>query len=243
MRRRREIVFFMVAWVVALVAPALAQNAGPWKQEVAAGYSQQTGNTQNSKFTGNYEGTRKTDQDELLLKAGTLYSTQNKKMDGQKTSGSARYAPTMGDTQWYNFCKAEADHDRFASIDYRILPSVGIGYWFSDTEDWKAQADIGLGYEYTNYNTGTDDESLVLIPHGLFEKALFENSKISEDFTWYPSLEDAKVYRLRSETRFTNALSEALALRASFIEEFNTDPLGDKKKNDTQLILALVCSF
>ncbi len=214
-----------------------------WKQEVALGYTQKTGNTQSAELVSNYEGIRKAEYSELTIKAGVLYSSVNKKMDGQKYNGSARYAPDLGDTDWFAFGKFEFEHDRFAGIDYRYLPSIGAGYWMAREEDWKASGEVGVGHEYVKYIDGSDDDNVVLIPRFFAEKAIFEKAKVSEELIFYPSLEDAKKYRLRSETRFTNALSEALSLRVSFIDEFNTNPLGESKKNDTQMVLALVYGF
>ena len=222
---------------------AHAADDGLWKQEVSFGYTQKTGNTQSSELISNYESIKKADDSELTIKAGVLYSTVNKKMDGQKHNASLRYAPELGDTDWFAFGKIEAEHDRFAGIDCRYLPSVGAGYWIAREEGWMASGEVGVGHEYVKYTDGTDDDNIVLIPRFYAEKAVLEKAKVSEELIFYPSLEDAKKYRLRSETRFTNALSEALALRLSFIDEFNTNPLGEAKKNDTQLMLALVWGF
>ena len=220
-----------------------AADDGLWKQEVSFGYTQKTGNTQSSELISNYEGIKKADDSELTIKAGVLYSSVNKKMDGQKYNGSLRYAPELGDTDWFGFGKIEAEHDRFAGIDYRYLPSVGAGYWIAREEGWIASGEVGVGHEYVKYTDETDDDNIVLIPRFYAEKAVFEKAKVSEELIFYPNLEDLKKYRIRSETRFTNSLSEALSLRVSFIDEFNTDPTGDSKKNDTQLLLALVYEF
>ena len=164
-------------------------------------------------------------------------------MDGQKYNGSMRYAPNLGDSDWFGFGKLEAEHDRFAGIDYRYVPSIGAGYWISREEDWTASGEVGVGHEYVKYTNGSDDDNIVLIPRFYAEKAVLDKAKISEELIFYPNLEDVKKYRLRSETRFTNPLSDSLSLRVSFIDEFNTNPLGEAKKNDTQLVFSLVYGF
>jgi len=239
----KKICILAVLLLTCFMTFAYAQTEEAWKNEVSLSYSQATGNTKNSKLVSAYEGNRKTDADELNLKATTLYSSQNKKMDGQKHTGSARYAPNFGDSQWYYFGKIEGEHDRFANIDYRIIPSLGLGYWFSDTDDWKAQAEVGLGHEFVEYTDGSNDDNVSVIPRAYFEKAVFENAKLSEELIFYPNLKEGDQYRFRSETRFTNPLSDVMSLRVSFIDEFNSSPLGEAKKNDTQLLLSLVYSF
>lgn len=241
--QRIKFILFVMAVVCLSAASTYAVDDSLWKQEVSLGYTQKTGNTQSTELISNYEGLRKTDYSELTIKAGVLYSSVNKKMDGQKYNGSLRYAPELGDTDWFGFGKIEVEHDRFAGIDYRYVPSIGAGYWIAREEGWIASGEVGVGHEYVKYTNGSDDDNVVLIPRFYAEKAVLEKAKISEELIFYPNLEDVKKYRLRSETRFTNALSESLSLRLSFIDEFNTNPLGESKKNDTQLVLSLVYGF
>ncbi len=101
----------------------------------------------------------------------------------------ARYAYSFGgDLKWYNFYKLEADEDYFADIDYRLTPSTGVGYWFSDTDDLKAMAEMGLGYQYTNYRIEVKSTGEpVLVPRIFIDKRLIAKLHLSEDLTAYPS--------------------------------------------------------
>ena len=241
----RKVIFVwsVIVMVCLSAAFAYAADEAQWKQEVSLGYTQKTGNTQSTELISNYAGIRTTDYSELTIKAGVLYSSVNKKMDGQKYNGLLRYAPDLGDTDWFGFGKFEIEHDRFAGIDYRYIPSVGAGYWFVQDEGWKASGEVGVGHEYVKYTNGTDDSDVVLLPRFFCERKVFEKATISEELILYPNLEETEKYRIRSETRFTNPLSDMLSLRVSFIDEFNTNPLGDAKKNDTQFVLSLVYGF
>jgi len=243
MKRKLILALGGVFGLLVFTEPARAADPAVWKQEVSAGYSQKTGNTQNSQMNAAYQGIRTTPGSELTAKASTLYSSQKNKMDGQKHTGSLRYAPKLDDTDWFGFGMFAAEHDRFAGVDYRLVPSIGTGYWFSNTETWKVSAELGLGYEYNNYSNGTDEENTLLIPRAYAEKTVFDKACLSEELIMYSSLEDAAEYRLRSETKFTNPLSDTLSLRVSFIDEFNTGPIGDAKKNDTQFMVSLVYAF
>lgn len=79
---------------------------------------------------------RKTDSDEWTGQLKAYFSTSNDEIDAKKFYGMGRYAFSYGSNlKWYNFYKFEADQDRFANIDYRLIPSTGVGYWFSDLED------------------------------------------------------------------------------------------------------------
>ncbi|MCP4650546.1 MAG: DUF481 domain-containing protein [PVC group bacterium] len=235
--------------ILGIAVPANAQrefyiDVTGWDSEASLGYNRATGNTQSSQLAGAIEATRKKDGGELTVKASTLYSSQNKKMDGQKHSASVRSGFNFWDAHWYGFMKFEAEHDRFANIDYRLLPSAGAGYWFLDTENWKSLFEVGLGLEHTEYsNNAKEATDVILIPRVFVEKSIFANSTLSQEIILYPNLEQGDQYRMRAETKFTNPLSEEMSLRCSFIDEYNSDPSGDIKKNDTRMIMSLVYSF
>lgn len=216
-----------------------------WQSEIAVGYSKTSGNTQSNQFSLRSKANRKTDDDEFTLRGDVYYSSTKKKMDSQKWYGMGRYAFSFVENRkWYNFYKLELDHDRFANIDYRIIPSIGIGYWFSDEPDWKAMTEVGLGLEHTEFRDGTQDsDEVVLIPRAFFEKKLFGDLLVSQDLTLYPSLGDIGKLRLHSESRLINPINDKLSLSLSLIGDYNSNPPQDTKKNDIQIISALTYSF
>ncbi|MBN2483937.1 MAG: DUF481 domain-containing protein [Candidatus Omnitrophica bacterium] len=215
-----------------------------WEKDVALGYSQANGNTQNRQFSAQVQAIRKTDSDEFTIKGNSYYGSTNKKMDTQKWYGMLRYGQSWTNRKWYRFVKLEADHDYFGNIDYRLIPSSGIGYWFADTEEWKARLEMAAGFEHTHFRDTTKNKNeFVLVPRAFLEKQLFENTTLSEDITVYPSLEKFSAYRVRSETALVNALNEHLSLKVSFIWDYDAEPSLGTKESDTQLISSLVYSW
>ncbi|RLC35405.1 MAG: hypothetical protein DRZ76_00285, partial [Candidatus Nealsonbacteria bacterium] len=160
-----------------------------WQGAISLGYNKTSGNTNTSALSAGFFADRKSDKDEVNLKATLSYSSSDKKMDTQKWYTMSRYAYSFWKKKWYNFYKLELDHDRFANIDYRILPSMGVGYWFSDSEDFKAMTEAAAGFEHTNYRDDTKDSNeILLIPKAYLEKKVFKNSRISQELILYPSL-------------------------------------------------------
>ncbi|MBU0503676.1 MAG: DUF481 domain-containing protein, partial [Candidatus Omnitrophica bacterium] len=172
-----------------------------WQREISMGLNKSSGNTENTHLSSSLYVNRKTDANEFTIKGDIFYSSANKTMDAQKWYSMIRYAYSFSERKWYNFYKLESDHDRFANIDYRIIPSLGIGYWFSDIPDWKAITEVGIGLEHANFKDDTKDSNeAVLIPRAFFEKKLFGKSRISQDIIFYPSLTESGEYRFYSET-------------------------------------------
>lgn len=215
-----------------------------WERQISLGYNKSTGNTESSQFSAGFNGNLKNDEDEWTVKGDVCYSSSNKKTDSQKWYGMGRYAYSFWNRKWYQFYKAEGDHDRFANIDYRIVPSTGMGYWFSDRDEWKAMVECGLGFEHTNYRDFTKDTNeLNLVPRAFLEKKIYGNATISQDITLYPSLKEGGEFRMHSETALINPLNDELSLRFSLIDDYDSDPSRGIKKNDMRFISSLIYSF
>jgi len=217
-----------------------------WQGEVSLGYDRTTGNTRDNQISGSFLMSRNNKHvDEWTLGGNLYYSSTNRKMDAQKWYGMGRYAFSLGESKkWYSFFRGEADHDRFADIDYRLVPAAGVGYWLYDLPGIKLMAEVGAGLDHTVYKSKIKDrDEWVLTPRLFLEKKLFNNSKITQNLYYYPTIEDYNDYRLRSDTSLDIALNKKLSLRLSLIDDYNSVPSEDTKKNDLRLISSLVCSF
>ena len=217
-----------------------------WEGSISAGYNVTRGNTEGDQLSTSFSLRRnRMHIDEITLKGDAFYSASNKETDAQKLHGSARYAVSFReDKKWYNFYKIEADHDRFANIDYRLIPGVGAGYWFFDLPETKMMAEIAIGLEHTDYRDETEDNNeAILIPRAFLERRLFVNSKLTQDVTLYPSLMDVGEFRLHSETTFTNPITDKLSLNFSLINDYDSDPPDDTRSHDLRLISSLAYGF
>jgi len=222
--------------------PVAVVPAVIWKRDFSMGYTQMGGNTRSQ--LGNIDTTinRKTPYNEATLKFDANYSSSDGVMNGKKFYGMLRYAYSFGsDLKWYNFYKLEGDQDYFADIYYRVTPSTGVGYWFSDTDDLKAMTELGLGYQYTSYRIETtpDMGEPVLVPRLFVDKRLIGNLHLSEDITAYPSLEDFNDYRIRAETDLVNQITQRWSCKISYIDDFNSDPPPGFKKQDYTWVTSL----
>ncbi|MBN1871243.1 MAG: DUF481 domain-containing protein [Candidatus Omnitrophica bacterium] len=214
--------------------------------EISVGYTLADGNTENQQLNAGFLINRhKRHVYELTVKGDLYYSSSNGETDAEKWFGYARYAYSFGPSKmWYNFFKIEADRDKFSDIEYRLIPSAGIGYWFSDADDFKLMAEVAAGIEHTDYagETETEDE-LAIIPRAYYETAIFRNSRLGQDVTFYPSVEEWGEFRMHAETSLINPLSDKLSVNFSFIDDYDSDPGGDAEKNDIRFISSLKYSF
>ncbi len=241
---RKEIKEIIHANPLPAVSVEEKDKPAKWARSIAAGYTKSNGNTKSSDFSVHLLINRKTGADEFSMKSDLYYSSSNNRMDTQKWSGMLRYAYRFRNRAWYNFYKIENDHDRFANIEYRVIPSTGLGYWFFDTPGFKALAEFGVGFEHTDFRQEEADQNeTVLIPRAFLEKTIFGKSRISQDIAVYPSLTESGEYRLHSETSLVNPISDRLSLCFSFIDDYYSNPTQVTNKNDSRFISSLKCSF
>lgn len=215
-----------------------------WRRLISAGYTASSGNTKKSALAMSVSADKAREVDEINLKGNLFYSTSENKMDAQNWYTMGKYAYNLFNRKLYVFGKCEVDHDRFANIDYRVLPSGGIGYRFFNNDDFKLLAEFGGGYSHTHYRDETPDRNEgVLTPRLFTEKKLFWDIVISEDLTFYPSMSSEDGYRLHSETALSAPIRNGLSVRVSAIDDYNSNPAEDAKSNDLKLISGLEYAF
>lgn len=221
------------------------QHAVEWARKLSIGYQKTGGNTDKNQLNSGVDIKRKTDSDEWAGNASLYYSSADNKMDAQKSYGSLRYSYFFGDAKaFHHFYKLEADHDRFANIDYRLLPSTGIGYWFSGQEKYKFMQELAIGHEHTAYrNNIPRSRQTVIMPRVFYNKNFFKDFWTEIDFIMYVPMDSFDQYRLRSENSIVYLLTERLSWRLSLINEYNAVPAADAEKNDYRVIYALEYGF
>ncbi len=246
MKKAKAILLFgVMALAIQLsLCPHTASAEGEWKRDISLGYNKSTGNTENSELNIAGAIEYKMEHSAFSSSGDIYYSETNDQMDSQKWSSLTRYAFDFGEEYtWFNSYQFEVTHDRFSDIDYRLLPSVGIGYWFSREEDWTWSADVSAGYEMTKYRSDRDnDNSPVILGHTFMKKRILENAFLSEDFTVIPTLDNTGT-RIKSETEFTNPLADGLDLSIKYVLDHDTEPSPGKKKTDTRIMTSIKYSF
>ncbi len=239
------IVLFMATTARAEDAVSVTEEKGFWSNwsgDVFAGMNKSSGNTDKASASASASALKKFERSQFLLKGSLFYSESEGSMDGQKWDTSAKYSIDFGnDDNWFTFTQLMVDHDYFADIDYRVTPSVGLGYHISKSDDWKWDADGGLGYRITRHrvNTAADDEALTAVLHTFAKKRIFEKAYISEDLTVYPGLESGSGLLVHSESAFTNPLRSNLDLELKYVVDYNSESAANTKKTDTQFIAGL----
>lgn len=236
-------IVLLLALVLGLNAAAGAEET-VWKNDIGVGFDQSKGNTDLAQFNFAAGVAKGWAHSDFSDKFDLFYSSSNRKMDGQKWVNATRYALNFGKAdRWFNPYQFMLDHDRFADIDIRYQPSVGLGYWFSTNDDFKWSVEGSLGYQVTEYRSDTETKRGMTLPLRTFlSKRVFEKSHLTEDLTFTPSLA-RNGNLIHSETGFINPLAKGLDLTMRYIIDYDSEPGEGKKKTDTRLVAGLKYRF
>jgi putative salt-induced outer membrane protein YdiY len=216
-----------------------------WTREASAGFNATRGNTKTNQLLASFLINRsKVRANDITLKGNAYYSEVDDESDAQKWYSMGRYAFSFGSTKhWYNFYRLEYDHDRFAEINYRLIPGTGVGYWFFDDPKLKLLAELGMGWEHTNYREEKDSTNdIIWLPRAFFESELIKNIKLRGDLYLYPTV-NFDEYRLHAESALLMAINKIFSLKFALINDYNSDPPSDTEKHDVRLESSLVASF
>lgn len=220
---------------------SVAKKGYDWQRKLSGGYSQSGGNTEVARGILGFSATGKAERDEWAGKINGEYASSQHKMNARRFYGLIRYAHSLEEKKkWYYFQKLEGDRDHFANIDYRLTPSLGLGYWFANTDSWKMMAESAVGYEHTHFNDETEDSNQAkLIPRFFLEKALIKNLSFNQEFVMYLSRGGAGEYRFRSQSALINKINQHCDLVLRFLDEYNSMPSGTAVKNDYRLMSSI----
>ncbi len=224
---------------------AVIQALDDWERKFSMGYSMTAGNSEASQLNMNLDLHKRSPADEWIIGWAHSFSSSQGKMDSRKFDGLIRYAYSFGQNlRWYHFAKMQGSQDRFADIDYRLVPSTGLGYWFKDQKDFKLMAETALGFQHTNYRKDKEAKNeFILIPRFFMEKHLLEGLHVNTSATFYPSLSDPGVYRSQYKAELTNAINDRSAMKFSFTKDYNSDPPEDVKRSDYAVVSSFEYSF
>ncbi|MEA3493059.1 MAG: DUF481 domain-containing protein [Candidatus Margulisiibacteriota bacterium] len=228
------IIFFLFLFL--FLSPAHAQTVFGRKLTIGGQYA--GGNTRlNSLHFEYYLNRNRKLTDELTTKGSLDYESN----DGVDTVFKAytflRYAYSMGD-DLYHFYKLEMEHDRFQDVDLRLIPTIGIGYWFRNDDTFRFTIEGAIGYQRNYLLNSVADEMVVLKLSTFFMLWAFSN-----DFDVFVDTADLNNFRFVNEMTYKIKLNTHYAFKWMFKNEFNNRPAAGIQKNDLRTTLGLEYAF
>jgi len=234
---------------VAEPAPALFSLSG-WTGEINAGGSQNTGNTDQNAFYAGLKLNRSIEEQfEHALRV---------RLDFAKTDGVSQTEKGLGiyEFTWHGLDgfllsnMFQAEYDRFAGYDYRLVDTINIGRKLIDSDKQKLRIEVGPGLRYTNFAMPDIIDPLIPVLESQteivaraavnYELQLLENLKLVDRLTFeYGSVSTT----IRNILELDTALSKSFSVRTSHEIKYESGAPTDKSKTDSISRLSVVFGF
>ncbi len=218
---------------------------GPdWKNQLAIGVSNTTGNDQTTTFAGalNFHYTHA--PDEFTLKFEGDYGLSNGTQNAGLFAETAVYRHDLT-KQLYWYLDDDVRYDAIKGISLQATGTGGLGYKLFDTDRFKLDVRGGPGVTYLQTFDGQSNTSPAGAA-GLRLKYVFNDrlDATNED-TYTTSLTDGNIWRIHSETALNLKLDieSGLGLKLAYDDDYENQPATGRKNNDTRLMLSLTLDF
>jgi putative salt-induced outer membrane protein len=230
---------------------------GLWRGALSASLAVASGNTQSTSFSIGADGVNATKEDKLSVFLTSFYAERKiadtKEKTANRTRAGLRYDRNLSD-RTFIFGLLEAEQDKIADLDSRILVGTGFGYKVIKEKDTTFDIFGGVSYKQDR-NKVTTLVPLPLPPRlvtstkssNATELVLGEESshKISDStsfkqkLTVYPNMTDGGKYRAQFDAGFVTAIASGINVQITLSNRYNSDVPAGVKKSDTLLLTGI----
>lgn len=226
-----------------------------WKGGVNLGFAVARGNSNTTNLNTGFNADRKTLNDEVIAYASSVYATSDLPGGGVTANailGGIRYNRDIT-PKVFAFVSADYTHDELQFLNLRSIYSAGLGYHAINNPNTTLDLLAGLNYTRETYSGGTTaagftpgvNRNLPGITAGEDFMHKFNGITIlTEDFTFYPQLNDFNQYRFAFDAAATTKINKWLGWVVSVNDRYVTNPpvLGTKS-NDMIFSTGITVAF
>jgi putative salt-induced outer membrane protein YdiY len=243
---------------VAIAGAAHAQTTlktdGNWRGSIGLGLAITDGNSKSTTLNLNGEAVRLTAQDKARIYGTALYGKNNgvETTNMQRVGGRYDYnlTPVI-----FGFGGIDFERDKFANLQLRVAPSVGLGAHLIKSANTTFDVFGGVGYVSDKFFNPTVIDGSTRSKYNRPELLLGESSthkltdtaSFRQSLTVYPNLANRGEYRAVFDAGLSVAMSSTVSLTLGLVDRYNSDP-GTKpgvvpatefKKNDLLFVTGI----
>lgn len=213
-----------------------------WTGSVSIGAGQQSGNTERTNLTAGFDATRKTAQDRFSLRFLHNYAKEEQNVTTRSYFAAGKY-DYFFTTRFYGYIGIELLKDKVKNLNLRASLGPGVGYQFWDDAVKSLSAEAGLAYFSEDLAEGEDRDWITARLAGSLSYRVLDTVIFTDQLVLYPSLENAKDFKLRNEAALTSPLAAGWSLKLANILDHDSNPPEDIERNDWYSTLALLYGF
>lgn len=220
-----------------------------WDGSVVVGGTANRGNTDNESLDIRIAAAERREIDRITLGAGYSFSREKSSATGLKTTSADNWFAEgkydyFFNPKWYAFGKGRVERDRIANIDYRIQPSVGIGYQWVETPDFNFNTEAGLAYNVEQYanSMGSDNFFAARFAYHL-DKKINDKVKLFHNLEYLPSLENFSDFNLNTDAGIRASLTAKMFTEFKVEWKYDSEPAPGSDKHDLRFVLGVGWQF
>jgi putative salt-induced outer membrane protein len=176
-------------------------------------------------------------------KIGVLYSESDDEVNAESYFTDLRLQYDINE-RFYSYGIGGWLKDRFAGFDSRYYIGPGVGYRFFGGPKHFLAGEAGVNYAHEELTDDSTNDFLEGRLFGKYEYAFTEKNKFSQSLEYLQGFDDLDHYKINSETALIAALNSYLALKISYIINYNNQPSSDTPdRTDTILGASIVVNY
>ncbi|CAV17305.1 hypothetical protein VS_0283 [Vibrio atlanticus] len=231
------------------IAPSDSELPNPLNTEVEFGYQSHTGNSDsrslNARLNGEYTAGRHRTSGEW--KYYNLYK------DGEEDKRQSTYSAQSDyklSPKTYLYGSFKGVDSRYSAYFKDYTVSSGLGYQFSNTEEFVLEVEVGPGFRYQEPNLDELDDDDIIFPE-IVEEAIFrgnvntswqvlKNLKLKADVTLVSGHSNLK---FDTELEAINDITDNIALKIAHSRQYHDKVPEGLNKEDSVLSVNLLFQF
>ncbi len=222
-------------------ASTALQETPHWETTAAAGLTLTRGNSDTITATANILTQKKWTQNELRFGADGTYGEDQGSQNAASIHGFGQYNRLFTD-RFYGYARVDALHDAIADVEYRVMLSPGVGYYFIKDANTSLSGEVGPGVIFEKQGRRDDTYMTVRLAER-FEHKLNDRVRIWQSLEWLPQVDDFNNWILNGELGLETKMTEKASLRVFATDSYDNQPAPGRKQNDLKLVTAIAYKF
>jgi putative salt-induced outer membrane protein YdiY len=212
-----------------------------WVTSASLGLTLTRGNSRTLMFTGNVLSEKKWDKNEIRLGADATYGEDRDQKNAESVRGFAQYNRLFTE-RLFGYARVDALHDAVADVEYRVMLSPGLGYYFVKNQQTTLSGEVGPGVVFEKQGDETNEYITLRIAERL-EHKFNDRVRVWQSVEFLPQVDDWNNFIINSEIGLDTALTKKLSLKVFAVDTYDNEPAPGREKNDLKLVTAIGYTF
>lgn len=225
-----------------------------WTGNVRGGLVINSGNTNNESYHAAFDLRRRSEIDRYTF-GGEYNLERSEDSDGDKIRTTDNWK-AFGQYDYffneklYGFGRLQVEHDAIAALEYRIAPSIGLGYQWHESPVWNFSTEAGVAYVYEKYedqdddpNFDDDDSYMAVRLAYHYDRKLNDRLLLFHNLEYLPGLDDINNFNLNTDIGLRTDLTKSMFAEFKFEWRHDSQPAAGSRDNDLRYIVAVGWAF